>query len=371
MIDTEIFHETLRGFFAPVQAYLDDSSVSEILINGPADIYVERRGRLERVEEHFDGEEAVECALRNLAQFVGKRIDAESPILEARFPDGSRVQAVVPPVAESACVSIRRFQKSSFSLSSLVEREALSSAAASVLTACVRAKLNILVAGGTGSGKTSLLNALSRAIPSDSRVLVLEDSREVQVQRDHVVSLETRPPDPRGHGGISMRELFRASLRMRPDRIVIGEIRGQEALDLVQAMVSGHGGCLSTLHATHPHDTLARLETLALMSDVRLPHEALRSQIGSGVDLLVQVARHQDGFRGVTHITEVTGYDAAQARYELRDLFRRGSGAGGAALRPTGLTPHCLERLQAAGRPLPDCLLRPTRDSTEQHGEAL
>jgi pilus assembly protein CpaF len=352
MIPRAVFEQTLYGFLQPVRQYLDDPSVTEILINGPSQVYVERRGRLERVPVSFDSREAVLTALRNAAQFVGKHIDERHPILEARLPDGSRLQAAIAPVApDGPYVAIRRFSAEVFELETLVERGSLSQPAAELLRAVVRAKQNVIVAGGTGSGKTSMLNALTRFVPEYERIAVIEDSKEVQVQRPHVVYLEARPPDLDGAGAVSIRELFRTSLRLRPDRIVIGEIRGGEALDIIQAMVSGHGGCMGTLHATYPRDTLTRLETMALMSDVELPLAALRLQIASGVNVIVQMSRSADGSRKVTHVSEVAGFDLSTNRYELVDLFRReygsaGSGSGLGELLPTGATPTFQDQLQ-------------------------
>ena len=359
MIPKLVFSETLRGFLAPVQAYLDDPTVTEILINGPEQIYVERRGRLEAVPERFESREAVLCALRNAAQFVGKHIDEQHPILEARLPDGSRLQAAVHPVApDGPYVAIRRFSQETFDLHKLIERDSLTPAAADLLAAIVRAKLNVIVAGGTGSGKTSLLNVLTRFVPDGERIVVIEDSKEVQVQHRHVVHLEARPADLAGHGAVGIRELFRASLRLRPDRIVIGEIRGGEALDIVQAMVSGHGGCMGTLHATYPRDTLTRLETMALMSDVEIPLSALRMQIASGINLIVQVSRAADGSRKLTHVSEVRGFDLATNRYEIVDLFVRryaGMGSDGrvaSELVTTGAVPTFLPALREHGMEL-------------------
>jgi pilus assembly protein CpaF len=338
------------------------------MINGPGQVFIERRGRLERTEVRFPSREAVLCALRNAAQFVGKQVDEEHPILEARMPDGSRLQAVIPPAApDGPYVSIRRFSRDNFSPARLVEFGTLSADAAATLDALVAAKLNVLVAGGTGCGKTSLLNAFTEFIPDDERIVVIEDSKEVQVQHEHVVYMEGRPPDPEGRGAVSIRDLFRATLRMRPDRIVIGEIRGGEALDIVQAMVSGHGGCLGTLHATYPRDTLTRLETMAMMSDVEIPLAALRLQIASGVNVIVQAARLKDGSRKVTHITEVVGVDATTGRYQLQDLFvraYRGRDAYGklaSELEPTGSLPTFLQQLTEYERELPAAVYEAAR----------
>src|SRR5262249_27898093 len=241
------------------------------------------------------------AAIRNVAQFVGKHVDEDRPILEGRLPDGSRIEAVLPPAApDGPCISIRRFFKETLTVQRLIDFGAMTEDAALALKAFVEGKLNIVVAGGTGSGKTSMLNALSSFIPEGERVVVIEDSRELQLQREHVVMLEARPPDPKGHGAVTIRDLFKATLRLRPDRIVVGEIRSGEALDLIQAMTSGHGGCLSTLHATYPRDTLSRLETMAMMSDVDMPLTALRAQLASAVNFIVQIARLRDGSRKIT-----------------------------------------------------------------------
>ena len=360
MIPNEVFAQTLLDFLAPVRPFLEDPSVTEVMINGPEQVYIERRGRLERTSVKFASRESVMCALRNAAQFVGKHVDEFHPILEARLPDGSRVQAVIPPVAtDGPYVAIRRFSQDTFTIERLIELDALTPLAAEVLEVFVAAKLNVLIAGGTGSGKTSLLNMLTHYIPETDRIAVIEDSKEVQVQRPHVVYMESRPPDLHGRGAVSIRDLFRASLRMRPDRIIIGEIRAGEALDIIQAMVSGHGGCLGTLHATYPRDTLTRLETMAMMSDVEMPLAPLRMQIASGINVIVQVSRLKDGSRKLTHITEVLGYDLGGSRYLDQDLFVRryhGLDARGqmkTELVYTGATPACLAQLKEHGLDVP------------------
>lgn len=363
MIAASVYAETLLGFLEPVRAYLDDPTVSEVMINGPSLVFIERRGQLEQTPAKFESREAILCALRNAAQFVGKHVDELNPILEARMPDGSRLQAVIPPAApDGPYVSIRRFSKDSFSLARLLDLGTLTQDALDTLDALVHCKLNVMIAGGTGCGKTSLLNAFTHFIPRGERIAVIEDSKEVQVQHPHVVQLEARPPDPQGRGAVSIRDLFRASLRMRPDRIVIGEIRGGEALDIIQAMVSGHGGCLGTLHATYPRDTLTRLETMAMMSDVELPLAALRLQIASGVNVIVQAARLSDGSRKITHITEVAGFDMNSGRYELHDIFARqyhGQDPHGRVksdLSPTGYMPSFVSVLRDHGKDLPSAV---------------
>lgn len=359
-IPKEIFEETLLQFFAPIRPYLEDPAVSDIMINGPDQIYVEKKGQLHLVPARFETREALVAALRNAAQFVGKHIDEMRPILEGRLPDGSRIEAVLPPAApDGPCVSIRRFFKETLTVQRLVQFGALTEDVALALEALVVAKMNVLVAGGTGSGKTSMLNALSSYIPEGERVVVIEDSRELQLQREHVCQLEARPPDPKGRGEVTIRDLFRATLRLRPDRIVVGEIRGGEALDLIQAMTSGHGGCMATLHATYPRDTVTRLETMAMMSDIDMPLHALRIQLASAVNIIVQVSRLQDGSRKITHITEVLGYDSERNQYQMQDLFTReyhGFDERGriiSELVPTGVLPRCLPQLHEHGVDLP------------------
>ena len=360
MIPREVFEETLLHFFEPIRPYLEDPSVNDIMINGPSQIYVEKKGLLYLTDARFSSREALMAALRNAAQFVGKHVDAENPILEGRLPDGSRLEAIFPPAApDGPAVSIRRFSKETLTVEKLIGFDALTRDAAQFLHALVASKLNVVIAGGTGSGKTSMLNALSSFIPNGERVVVIEDSRELQLQREHVVQLEARPADPRGKGAVSIRDLFKATLRLRPDRIVVGEIRSGEALDLIQAMTSGHGGCLTTVHATYPRDTLTRLETMCLMSDVEMPLVAMRMQIASGINILVQVSRLADGRRKVTHISEVLGFDSASSNYVIQDLFIRTYGAASAggeipsALQPTGIVPQCLPALREHGVELP------------------
>jgi pilus assembly protein CpaF len=360
MIPKEVFEETLLQFLSPIRPFLDDAGVSEIMINGPDQIFIERKGRLELTTAKFPSRDSLEAAMRNCAQYVGKHVDKDRPILEGRLPDGSRIEAVFPPVApDGPSVSIRRFFKETLTVKRLIGFGALTDDAALALHALVASKMNMLVAGGTGSGKTSMLNALSSYIPEGERVVVIEDSRELQLQRLHVVQMEARPPDPKGRFAVSIRDLFRASLRMRPDRIVVGEIRGGEALDLIQAMTSGHGGCLSTLHATYPRDTLSRLETMAMMSDLDMPLNALRIQLASAVNIIVQVSRLQDGSRKVTHISEVLDWDVEKDTYRIADIFHRvthGIGERGEVLSdfvPTGYVPRCVEHVREHGMDLP------------------
>lgn len=362
MIPANVFASVLRGALAPVATFLDDESVTEIAINGPSEIFIEQKGCLRRTEARFDSSDKLLSALRVIAQYIGRPFDEMHPILEARMPDGSRVEALLPPVApDGPAVSVRRFSKERLSLPKLLSFGALTEDAADTLKVLIECKQNIVIAGGTGSGKTSMLNALSALIPDGERVIVIEDARELQLQREHVVQLESRPPDARGKGAVTIRDLFKASLRMRPDRIVLGEIRGGEALDLIQAMTSGHGGCLATVHATYPIDTLGRLETLALMGGVELPLHALRAQLASAVDIIVQTSRMRDGRRRVTHISEVIGTDPVHG-YRISDIFAtcsmrpRSDGAVPIELLPTGARPACIDVIRAHGLSLPESL---------------
>ncbi|MGB8332655.1 MAG: ATPase, T2SS/T4P/T4SS family [Polyangiales bacterium] len=317
-IPRHVFGQTVASLFAPLAPFLQGDEINEIMINGHDEIFVEKNGQIHRTESKFASEHALMSALRNLSQFVGRELNPRQPILEARLPDGSRVEAIVPPASPSGpVVCIRRFRRDNLTLRQLVDLGSISADAEALLRAIVTRKDNVIVAGGSGSGKTSLLSALTSLAQRNERVVVIEDSRELRVELPHVVHLEAQPPDVRGHGRVSIRDLFRATLRLRPDRIVMGEIRGGEALDLIQAMTSGHRGCLSTVHGTIPLDTLSRLETMALMSDVHVPLEVLRAQIASAVDTIVQVSRRSDGSRHVTHVTSVLGYDRGEG-YHLR-----------------------------------------------------
>lgn len=374
-IPQEVFAETLLQFLAPIRPFLDDPSVSEVMINGPDNIYIERKGQLFLTDAKFESKEALTAALRNLAQYVGKQADALRPILEGRLPDGSRVEAVLPPAApDGPAVAIRRFAKDTLTVEKLINFGAMTEDAAVALHALVASKLNVLVAGGTGSGKTSMLNALSSFIPASERIVIIEDTRELQLQQPHVVQLEARPPDPKGRGQVLIRDLFKATLRLRPDRIVVGEIRGGEALDLIQAMTSGHGGCLSTLHATYPRDTLTRLETMAMMSDIDMPLLALRIQLASAVNMIVQTARLQDGSRKVTHITEVLGFDLQSETYTMQDIFVRqyqGLGPKGevrSEFVPTGILPRAVEQVHEHGMDLPPAIYEAAKRGPIQSG---
>ena len=317
----ELFTRTVNHYLAPIRAYLEDASVTEVMINHAAEVYIEREGRLIRTEARFADKETYTAAVNNILQFTGKSLSTDIPLIDSRLPDGSRVHVAQEPCSRLGTVmTIRKFNKQMLDMDWLIELGSLTDQAAEYLDVAVKSERNVLVAGGTSSGKTSLLNALSRYIPPGQRVVVIEDSSELQLQQDHVVSLETRSPDRYGRGAVGIRELFRSSLRLRPDRIIIGEVRGGEALDMIQAMTSGHGGSMGTLHANNARDALNRLETMALMSKVELPLHALRSQVSSAIDIVVQMNRMIGGYRRLTQIAEVDplGEDSS---YRLRDIF--------------------------------------------------
>ncbi len=338
-----LYDKTLGHLFSPIKHLLDDESVSEIMINGCDEIYVERKGLLEKTDVSFKNELELEAAIRNVAQFVGKRLTDEELSIEARLPDGSRVHVVQAPAARKGlCVAIRKFSKHKLSIDSLIEYGSLTDSSAEFLKLCVILAKNIIVSGGTGSGKTTLLNCLSSFIDNNERIIVLEDSSELQLQQEHVVPFEAQAEDRNGRGGISIRGLFRASLRMRPDRIVVGECRGGETIDMIQAMTSGHAGSLSTCHANTALDALSRLEVMSLMGDVELPLHALRTQISSAIDLVVQINRFHDGKRKITAISEILPL-AEDGKYQVQDIyvldFKEGQPASSAVLLPTGVTP--------------------------------
>jgi len=321
MMTVSIFEATVKHFLAPILQFMQDPTVSEIMVNAPDEIYIEREGKLIKTDAAFEDEEALLAAVNNVLQFTGKRMSIEHPLIDSRLPDGSRVHVVLHPLARrSTCMTIRKFSKIMFSAEHLVELGSWTAEAMEYLQICVLAEKNMLVAGGTSSGKTCLLNVLSGFIPHNQRIVVIEDSSELELQQNHLISLEARSPDRWGKGEVTIRDLFRSSLRLRPDRVIIGEVRGGEALDMIQAMTSGHAGSMSTLHANVAIDALNRIETLVMMSKVDLPLHALRSQIASAIDIIVQVTRFNDGRRGLTQICEVLPLDA-DGHYRMNDMF--------------------------------------------------
>ncbi|HBG74441.1 MAG: type II secretion system protein E [Chloroflexi bacterium GWB2_49_20] len=340
--------------FGPIQPLLDDPDVSEIMVNGPNKIYIEKKGQLSRSPIKFEDNEHVLRIIDRIILPLGRRVDADSPTVDARLPDGSRVNAVIMPVSiDGPSITIRKFSKEKLTVDQLINFGSLTVTMAEFLRACVVCRLNILISGGTGSGKTTLLNVLSTNIPQEERIVTIEDAAELQLQQEHVVRLETKTPNMDGRGAVTIRDLVRNSLRMRPDRIVVGEVRGGEALDMLQAMNTGHDGSLTTIHANSPRDALSRLETLVMMAGMDLPLKIVRQQISSAVDLIIQQTRLRDGTRLVTAITEVAGMESDTI--VLTDIFRfeqKGVESNGKVigeLKPTGIRPMFYPRLEVAG----------------------
>jgi pilus assembly protein CpaF len=318
----DLYQKTLKYLLDPIwEKYVENSAISEIMVNGTNEVYVEQGGQVTLTDAKFPDEARLMAAVRNVAQYTGKRITPETNRFDSRLPDGSRVHVVLPPCSRNGIViSIRKFPKRKIDLDRLVEYGSLTPEAKEFLQVAVALDQNIIASGGTSSGKTSLLNAMAGAIPAHQRILVLEDSSELQIPQEHVLYFEARTADRHGRGAAGIRELFHSTLRMRPDRIIIGEIRGGEALDLIQAMTSGHSGSMSTLHANNPKDALNRLETMALMSGIEMPLFALRSQVASAIDLIVQTSRMPNGSRRITHISEVLPL-TDRGEYQIQDLF--------------------------------------------------
>ena len=318
-----VFSDSVRNFLMPIAEFLDDEAVSEVLINGPHEIWVEKKGHLHKTEAKFQDETALQAAVRNIAQSVGRKIDTENPALDARLPDGSRIHAVLPPAArKGTTMAIRKFAKAtSLSLEKLVSMGSISQEGADFLKICVDLAKNLIVSGGTGSGKTTILNMLGALLPHHERLMIVEDASELQVVAEHVVCFETKAANNEGKGALTIRDLVRSAMRLRPDRIIVGEVRGPEAMDLIQVMNTGHGGSMGTTHANTPSDALVRLETLAMMGDTTIPIAALRRQIGGSVNIVVQAKRFHDGTRKISHISEVLGVDD-NGNYKTQDIYR-------------------------------------------------
>jgi pilus assembly protein CpaF len=349
--------------YGPLEPLLRDDSVTEVMVNNYDRVYIERKGKIEAADATFVDNAHLLRIIDKIVSQVGRRVDEASPMVDARLPDGSRVNAVIPPLSlRGPTLTIRKFSRDPYTMDDLITFGTTTPEAAQFLSACVRGKLNVLISGGTGTGKTTTLNALSAFVPYDERIVTIEDAAELQLQQDHVITLESRPPNIEGEGEIRIRELVRNALRMRPDRIIVGEVRGPETLDMLQAMNTGHEGSLTTIHANTPRDALARLETLVLTAGVELPHRAIREQISSAFDLLVQIARLVDGSRRITHITEVLRMESDVIT--LQDVFVAKPPAEDEAsagkpvrllgqLECSGLKPHFLEKMAANGVTLP------------------
>jgi pilus assembly protein CpaF len=348
--------------YGPIEEYLADPTVTEVMVNALEPIYVERAGKLVRTDSRFTSDEHLRRVIERIVSEVGRRIDESSPMADARLADGSRVNAIIPPLAlYGPALTIRKFSRRAFDVDDLIGLGTLNHELAEFLARCVEGRLNILVSGGTGTGKTTLLNVVSSMIPDHDRIVTIEDAAELQLKQSHIVRLETRPPNIEGRGEVKARDLVRNALRMRPDRIIVGEVRGGEALDMLQAMNTGHDGSLSTLHANSPRDALARLETMVLMAGIELPVRAIREQAASAVDLLVHLSRLRDGTRRVTQVCEVNGMEGDVIT--LSDLYlfdyRAGvddEGRYTGGIGPTGLRPQFADRLQDFGIELPSSL---------------
>jgi pilus assembly protein CpaF len=337
-----------------MENFFDDPAVSEIMVNGPNQIFIEKEGKLIQTDAKYDSEIQLRMAINHIINPFGRYVNYKHPMVDAHLKDGSRVNAIIPPVAQQgSCISIRRFLKDKLAIQDLIDKNSITQSMAEFVSVCVKARLNIIVAGNTSSGKTTFLNILARSIPDEERIVTIEDSVELQMMQTHKVSLEARPADYKGEGQVTIRDLVRNSLRMRPDRIIVGEIRGGETLDMLQAMNTGHDGSMTTLHSNSPRDTLSRLETMTLMAGFELPVVAIRKQIASAIDLIVYLTRFPDGTRKVTQISEVNGMESDVIT--LTDLFvfqQTGTDSEGRPVgnfRSTGLRPMFTPKLEAAG----------------------
>jgi len=352
----QLFHDILDDIlgFGPLQPLLDDPEITEVMVNGPNKIYIERRGVLTKTNITLENDDQVLRLIEKIILPLGRRIDADSPMVDARLPDGSRVNAVIPPVAiDGPTITIRKFDKGKLTIHQLIQYGSLTQGMSEFIKACVIARLNIVISGGTGSGKTTLLNVLSGFIPDNERIVTIEDAAELKLLQDHVVRMEAKPANTEGRNAISIRDMVRNALRMRPDRIIVGEVRGGEALDMLQAMNTGHDGSLTTLHANTARDAISRLETMCMMAGMDLPVKVIRQQIASAIDLIIQQSRMRDGARKVTSITEVSGMEGDTVvmteifRFEQTGVDKDGKAVG--ELKPTGIRPLFSPRLEAAG----------------------
>jgi pilus assembly protein CpaF len=343
--------------FGPLQTLLEDDTITEVMVNGAKNIYIEREGKIERVPVAFESDDHVMRIIDRIVAPLGRRIDESSPYVDARLPDGSRVNSVIPPISlVGPTITIRKFSRTPITLEQLVEFGTITPEALQFIKACVESRLNIIISGGTGSGKTTLLNVMSGFIPADERIVTIENAAELQLRQEHVVTLESRPPNIEGRGEVTIRQLVINSLRMRPDRIIVGEVRDDAALDMLQAMNTGHDGSMTTLHSNSPRDTLARLETMTMMAGMELPMRAIREQVSSAIDAMVHVDRMRDGTRKVVNITEVTGMEGNVITTTDIFTFEQTGFENGriiGEIRPTGLRPKFMDRIEASGIHLP------------------
>lgn len=359
MSKDNVFVQTLKTFLSPIAHLLDDENVTEVMINGPDDIWIEMSGKVQKAEARFKDEDSLRAAVNNIAQSVGRRINDEEPRLDARLPNGYRIHAVIPPCARNGTtVAIRKFATVQFTFKDYIQFGAMTTDAAQFLDICMKLGKNILVSGGTGSGKTTLLSVLCNRIPKGQRVIVIEDSSELKVDYEHVVFFETRMPDEQGKGEVNIRDLLKSSLRLRPDRIIVGEVRGSEALELIQAMNTGHKGCLGTVHANSATDALVRLEALAQGGDSTLGEKALRYQIASAIDIVVQISRYSDGSRRLASIAEVRGFTDDGAYnviplYMMSRLTKLPDGRLKGQIEPTGEMPSFMHEIEDNQIPFP------------------
>ncbi|MFP5518713.1 MAG: CpaF family protein [Bdellovibrionia bacterium] len=356
---SQVFKDAIRNNLGPILKYLEDKGVSEILVNGHEEIFVERKGKLERVAESFASEDDLRAAVNSIAQSVGRRIDDESPRLDARLPDGSRIAAVIPPCSrKGTTLSIRKFTNTKISFGDYIKLGAINEDGARFLDICMFLGKNIIVSGGTGSGKTTLLSLLCSRIPKGQRVLVIEDSSELQVDYEHVVMFETRQGNQQGKGEVTIKDLVKSALRLRPDRIIVGEVRSSEALELLNAMNTGHKGCMGTVHANSPEDAIVRLEALAQGGDSGISERALRQQVASAIDIIIQVSRYSDGSRRIGAISEVIGFNPDGSYnvvpiFQIPRMVRRPDGTLEGQLEPTGNIPSFMEEIIDNKLPFP------------------
>ncbi len=369
-----VFDTSVQVFLKPVLKYLQDEEITEVMINGYNKIFIEKNGMIYKTDVSFDDEASLLAAVRNISQFVGRPIDDEHPFLDARLPDGSRIHAILPPISrQGTTVTIRKFAKTQITLKDLIKFGSITPDAARFLDVCIYLKKNIMMSGGTGSGKTTILGILASRVQPEQRIVVLEDSAELKIYNEHVVFFECRPANEFGKGKVDLRDLVKSSLRLRPDRVIVGEVRGPESLDLINSMNTGHSGSMGTVHANSPKECLTRLETLALMTDSEVPVAAVRAQVASAIQIIVQLSRLPDGSRKMTHISEGLGMDL-QGNYMVQDIYcfkHRGRGSDGKVLGellPTGNIPSFMKEIEINNIPFPRSMFTKNAKKSDANG---